>query len=88
MNSRQIWRMILSSGAILAVATCGLLLSSRNTQAANDKNQTQDEKLKIQIGQQINPLNLTLTGKDTDTVYLGSYLVNVAGCNDCHTNPS
>jgi hypothetical protein len=27
--------------------------------------------------------------KDSDAVYLGSYIVNaVGGCNDCHTNPS
>jgi hypothetical protein len=88
MNSRHIWKAILSGGAILTVATCGLLISSRNSQAANDKNQTQDEKLKIQIGQKANPVTLNLTGKDPDTVYLGSYIVNAGGCNDCHTNPS
>jgi hypothetical protein len=80
--------MVLSSGAILAVATCGLLLSSRNSNAANDKNTTQDEKLKIQIGQQVNPVVLKIGNKDPDTVYLGSYIVNAGGCNDCHTNPS
>jgi hypothetical protein len=80
--------MVLSGGAILTIATCGLLLSSRSSQAANDKNQTQDEKLKIQIGQQINPVVLKIGNKDPDTVYLGSYIVNTGGCNDCHTNPS
>ncbi|MEP7305125.1 MAG: hypothetical protein ABJA98_06370 [Acidobacteriota bacterium] len=32
---------------------------------------------------------MNLRHKDRDLVGLGSYLVNaVAGCNDCHTNPS
>jgi len=75
--------------AFLAIGAGLFLISSPRSQAANDKNTTQDEKLKIQIGQQLVPaINLTLTGKDPDTVYLGSYIVNTAACNDCHTNPN
>jgi hypothetical protein len=74
--------------AALAVAAGTMILMQPHIQAANDKNTTQDEKLKIQIGQQIVPaISLNLNGKDPDTVYLGSYIVNSSGCNDCHTNP-
>jgi len=74
--------------ATLAVAAGTLTLIQPRSQAANDKNPAQDEKLKILIGKVIVPaISLNLNGKDPDTVYLGSYLVNGAGCNDCHTNP-
>ena len=74
--------------AVLAIAAGSLILTPPRIEAANDKNTTQDEKLKIQIGQQIVPaIVLNLTGKDPDTVYLGSYIVNAAGCHDCHTQP-
>jgi hypothetical protein len=77
-----------AGAAFLTIAAGALMMTSPRSEAANDKNPTQDEKLKIQIGQQIVPaITLNLTGKDPDTVYLGSYIVNAIGCNDCHTNP-
>ena len=43
----------------------------------------------VQKGLQITPVPLDLKGRDENQVGYGSYLVNaVAGCNDCHTNPS
>ena len=39
-------------------------------------------------GYQIAPVQLNLKGKDWALVYLGSYLVNTTGCNDCHTWPN
>ena len=78
----------LSTGvAFLTIAAGTLIVTSLRSEAANDNNPTQDEKLKIQIGQHIVPVTLKLAGKNTDTVYLGSYLVNAIGCSDCHTNP-
>jgi hypothetical protein len=42
-----------------------------------------------QQGKLITPVTLNLAGKDPETVYLGSYLVNAqGGCNSCHTCPS
>jgi hypothetical protein len=42
-----------------------------------------------QQGKLITPVTLNLSGKDPETVYLGSYLVNAqAGCNSCHTCPA
>jgi len=43
---------------------------------------------KIRHGFEIAPVSLDLTGKDRDLVGLGGYLVNVTGCNDCHTHPN
>ncbi|MGH9822368.1 MAG: c-type cytochrome [Blastocatellia bacterium] len=43
----------------------------------------------VQRGLEIAPVPLNLNGKSVNLVGKGSYLVNaVAGCNDCHTNPS
>ena len=40
----------------------------------------------IQIGMDIAPVPLDLTGKNRSLVGLGSYIVNAqGGCNDCHT---
>jgi len=73
--------------AFLAIAAGTLTITSPRSEAANDNNPTQDEKLKILIGQQITPVTLKIGAKNPDSVYLGSYLVNAIGCSDCHTNP-
>lgn len=44
-----------------------------------------ETQLKIMKGLQIAPVALNLAGKDPSLVGLGSYLVNTAGCNDCHS---
>src|SRR5690349_21080969 len=77
-----------SAGVVfLAIAAGTLIITAPRSEAANDNNPTQDEKLKILIGQQIVPVSLKLAGRNPDSVFLGSYLVNASGCNDCHTNP-
>jgi hypothetical protein len=98
MNSRRFWK-TLGGLAILVPAVFLLSITSQAGDRDNDRddrydndrnsnNANQDEKLKIRIGQRIAPVPLNLKRKDDDTVYLGSYLVNTGGCNDCHTNPS
>jgi hypothetical protein len=82
------FRKVSAGAAFLAIAAAAITIASRRSEAANDNNSAQDEKLKIQIGATIVPVQLKLTGKDPDVVFLGSYIVNTAGCNDCHTNPS
>jgi hypothetical protein len=43
----------------------------------------------IATGYKIAPVKLNMTGRDPFLVGWGSYLVNaVAGCSDCHTNPT
>ena len=43
---------------------------------------------KIRHGYEITPVPLNTTNKDRELVGLGSYIVNVTGCNDCHTHPN
>ena len=51
-----------------------------------DNNGAQDEKLAIQIGYAVAPVQLKTDGLDPDLVGLGSYIVNVTGdCNGCHS---
>jgi hypothetical protein len=70
-----------------AIVITGMLITSSRGSAKNDNNAEQDEKMKIQIGFQVNPVTLNLAGKDHDLLYLGSYIVNVTGdCNGCHSN--
>ncbi|MEO8098994.1 MAG: cytochrome C [Acidobacteriota bacterium] len=87
MTTNSLLKTSAAAAVFSALALSGLLLTSRLSQAANDKNPTQDEKQKILIGAQINPVLLTVSKKDADTVYLGSYIVN-ASCVECHTAPT
>ncbi len=43
---------------------------------------------RILEGLRLSPVPLNLRGKDIALVGLGSYLVNVGGCADCHSNPT
>ncbi len=89
MKKRNLSKTFASGAAVIAIAIAGVLITARLSQADNDKHPEQDEKMKIRIGAQIAPVPLKLSRRDSNTVYLGSYIVNaVAGCNDCHTNPS
>src|SRR5262249_1054632 len=47
-----------------------------------------DDESQIKQGFEIAPVQLNLAGKNRAWVGLGSYLVNTAGCNDCHTYPN
>jgi len=47
----------------------------------------EEEDFRIQRGYNIAPVLLNLRRLDPDLVGIGSYIVNTAGCNDCHTNP-
>lgn len=67
-------------------AIAGLLLSSPRGKA-NDDEEGNDSR--IEQGFDIAPVPLNLEGKNRALVGLGSYLVNLAGCNDCHdTGPA
>jgi len=75
---------------VVAIALTGVSHPSR-VQAQDNNNQGnnnsgENEQTLIQIGFQINPVPLSLGGKDQNLVGLGSYLVNAVGdCNGCHT---
>jgi hypothetical protein len=52
----------------------------------NDDDEGEDSDPRIRRGFEIAPVPLNLDDKDCALVGLGSYLVNLAGCNDCHDN--
>ncbi len=84
---------LVGAAVAVLVLTAGILLSSRQGQAKNDNNGSQDEKLMIQTGLEFASdagIQLDMTDKDPNMVGLGSYIVNVSGdCNGCHTaNPA
>lgn len=62
------------------VALAGMLMLSPRAHADGA-----EDELKIQLGYQLAPVKLNLTGKDHDLVGLGSYIVNgLNDCNACH----
>jgi len=66
--------------ALGAIALAVFLIRSPRVKADDDQLQT-----KVQIGLNIAPVKLNMTGKDPTLVGLGSYIVNGANdCNACH----
>jgi len=55
--------------------------------AAAGENQS-DATVRVKRGFAIAPVTLNFAMRNRERVGLGSYLVNSAGCNDCHTHPS
>ena len=83
---RRLLTKVAAALGFTAIVIFGMLITTSSGSAKNDKNTEQDEKLKIQIGFQVNPVTLNTAGKDHDLLYLGSYIVNVSGdCNGCHS---
>jgi hypothetical protein len=68
--------------ALLIVA--GILSNTRVVKALDDDDNERDES-RIRRGFEIAPVHLNLSGKNHALVGLGSYIVNEAGCNDCHS---
>jgi hypothetical protein len=56
----------------------------------DDERGERHEESRIARGHAIVPPGVTLDrrGKNPALLGLGSYIVNTAGCNDCHTHPS
>ena len=77
---------------LIAAAGAVVLLGAIQyaAQADNDDERSEAiEQHRIVVGFKVAPVPLNLAHKNADLVGLGSYLVNgVAGCSDCHTNPT
>jgi len=82
MKSQQL---IKTAGTVVILGVIvmgGMLIRSPRVHADNS-----DLEAKIQIGFQIAPVKLNLTGKDPTLVGLGSYIVNAENdCNACHNS--
>jgi hypothetical protein len=73
--------------AALAVAVAILLIGYHFADGAETLTSWRFSQ-ELTLGKQIAPVPLDLKDKTPDIVYLGSYVVNSLGCNDCHTCPS
>ena len=83
MTPRQFVRVaVTAAAALVAVVLGGMVISSTRARA-----QEEDvENSEIQIGFEIAPVPLNLSGKHREEVGLGSYIVNAqADCNKCHS---
>src|SRR5262244_3937050 len=83
MTPRQFVRAAVTvAAALAAVVLGGMVISSTRARA-----QEEDvENSRIQIGFEIAPVPLNLSGKNRELVGLGSYIVNAqADCNGCHS---
>ncbi len=76
--------------SLLAVVLLLPLVHARGDGADEGRrDEDRSSESRVRRGFDISPVPLNLEGKDRELVGLGSYLVNaVAGCTDCHTNPS
>ena len=71
----------------VTLACAGLLLAGSSKSSTREKAQDPGDESdsRIRIGFEIAPVPLNLEGKNPAFVGLGSYIVNTAGCNDCHS---
>ena len=66
------------------LALAGMLIATPRGRA-DDRGNDFEFDSRIQRGFEIAPVQLNLQGKNLALVGLGSYLVNMGGCNDCHS---
>jgi hypothetical protein len=86
----------MKSSWVLSLSACAVLIGTATALSADDgrhgdgrDNDDHSSDARVQRGFDISPVRLSLRGKNSELVGLGSYLVNaVGGCNDCHTHPS
>jgi hypothetical protein len=85
---KRSWKFTASAAVIvLSIISIGTLALS----AYHDDDDRGDgiDRSRVEQGFAIAPVPLDLHGKNRNLVGYGSYLVNaVAGCSDCHTNPT
>jgi hypothetical protein len=86
MVSKQFTKALVAVSAAGIVAVGGMVVLSTRARAQDPTSLSQI----VQIGLNIAPVKLNLTGKDPTLVGLGSFIVNAqADCNGCHTsNPT
>jgi hypothetical protein len=79
-------RIMKPAGAVAAFALLGLAVMSITSPGVRADSDETDSR--IQIGMNIAPVKLNVTGLNPALVGLGSYIVNAqADCNGCHNSP-
>jgi hypothetical protein len=73
---------------VAALTAAAALAGTRGAISAGIEGAAADSEAELAaIGLRIAPVPLDLAGRDRRLVGLGSYLVNLATCSGCHTNP-
>jgi hypothetical protein len=87
--SRHLWLAFALAGACSAPFAGGQKMETGSA-AADNTAMLGDTASRVVRGREIVPpgVILNLKGKSRSMVWLGSYIVNTGGCNDCHTHPS
>jgi hypothetical protein len=91
--SRHLWLVLALAGASGTPFAAGQKMGNNadNPGAeADNAAMLSDTASRVVRGREIVPpgVVLNLKGKSRSMVWLGSYIVNTGGCNDCHTHPS
>jgi hypothetical protein len=73
---------VLGATAAFTGLTLAVIFVSTPRGRAHDRDESDDPR--IEQGFDIAPVPLDLDGRNRELVGLGSYLVNLGGCNDCH----
>jgi len=79
--------------AAIAVASAAVISSIASARDKDDHDEGRHEEHaanRVERGFELVPRGVTLNpvGRNRQLLGLGSYIVNTAGCNDCHTHPS
>jgi hypothetical protein len=87
--SRHLWLALALAGACSAPLAAGQKTDSSSAEADNAA-MLSDTPSRVVRGRELVPpgVILNLKGKSRSMVWLGSYIVNTSGCNECHTHPS
>src|SRR3974377_585824 len=74
---------LICAGVVIACLVVAVCLTPLRRVKAQDSDGKDDSRIKI--GFAIAPVPLNLKGKNPEMVGLGSYLVNLGACADCHS---
>lgn len=84
-STNSLIKILGTSAAITALVLSVMVLKSPGVRA-DERDDDQGERSKVQIGFAVAPVYLNLKGRNRELVGLGSYIVNVqSDCNGCHS---
>jgi hypothetical protein len=88
-SRRHLWLALALAGASGMPYAAGQKTDSFAAEAG-DAAMLSDTPSRVVRGRELVPpgVILNLKGKSRSMVWLGSYIVNTSGCNECHTHPS
>jgi hypothetical protein len=81
-------RKLLATTAAIAILGCFTAQSSFADDHDRQRSAGDDHNSRVEAGFEIAEQQGIILNRDSPAVGLGSYIVNTAGCNDCHTQPN